>query len=70
MRIIDKRMEGATYFENLESGDCFIDNDDITHMKICADGSEYNAVRLCTGWCCHFDNNETVLPVKAELTIS
>lgn len=70
MRIIDKRMEGAICFGNLESGDCFIDDNNITLMKICAEGSGYNAVRLCTGWCCYFNNDKTVVPIKAELMIN
>ena len=69
MKIIDNR-RNTTYFESLECGDCFTDENNDLYMKICVPVSECNAVRLSTGRVFCFEKSELVSPVNAELTIS
>ena len=69
MRIIDNRTK-TVYFEKLECGDCFTDENNDLYMKIGVPTSECNAVRLSIGRVFCFENLDIVSPVKAELTIS
>ena len=69
MRIIDNRTK-TVYFEKLEYGDCFTDENNDLYMRVIVPDSECNAVRLSTGRVFCFENLDPVSPVNAELTIS
>lgn len=76
MVIFDKRQPTKVFFKDIESGECFIDEEGDLNIKL--DVSVYvveeegrpNAVALASGvaWCCCDDVE--VIKVKARITIT
>lgn len=74
MKVIDKRQDNRTAFGNLNKGEAFFLDDcgdpNLLFMKIermC--GSDWNAICIFTGELEHFNSDDGVLPVFAEVTI-
>lgn len=73
MEIIRESIENEVFFKDILWGSCFKDEDDIIFMSIPlvidSDDDKYDAVSLESGELHYFDNNDRVVPVKAELHI-
>lgn len=76
MIIFDKRQPTRAFFEDIESGECFIDGEGDLNIKL--DVSIYaveeddrpNAVALASGVAWYCSNDVEVTKVKARITIT
>lgn len=64
---IETRRTNTVYFEELNAGDPFWDNDHELLMKIHNNSSMDNAVFLYRGGLCCFDDDDLVTPAEVKI---
>jgi len=69
MKITDKRCEEIKYFEDIENGQVFLDDQGCYWLKIKSIHNFVNAVTLDDGESANWGSDERVYPVEAELII-